>query len=209
VDRLKYEFIVKPGADPARIKLAYSGASKVSVKDSGALAVATPVVGFEDGVPYAYQVIDGEQKQVAMHYMLEQTGEDAFSYGFILGDYDRTQPLILDPDMLVYCGYIGGANREGQGHTRIVVDSQGNAFVSGTTCSDESSFPVKVGPDLTYNGYGDAFVAKVMHYPPSLTADVDTISESTGGTINFTLDAGMNNANRNYIMLGSTSGTWP
>ena len=31
----------------------------------------------------------------------------------------------------------------------------------GWTDSNESSFPVLVGPDLTYNGGGDAFVAKV------------------------------------------------
>jgi len=47
--------------------------------------------------------------------------------------------------------------------TGIAVDSAGNAYVTGWTISGfvEQGFPVKNGPDLTFNGSGDAFVAKV------------------------------------------------
>ena len=59
----------------------------------------------------------------------------------------------------VYCGYIGGSSVDnGNG---IEVDSAGNAYVTGGTASDETSFPVTGGPDLTFNGGGDAYVAKV------------------------------------------------
>ena len=34
----------------------------------------------------------------------------------------------------------------------IAVDSSGNAYVTGYTASTEATFPVTVGPDLTYNG---------------------------------------------------------
>jgi hypothetical protein len=69
---------------------------------------------------------------------------------------------------LDYCGYIGGSNSEGG--FCIAVDVIGSAYVAGATGSDEKSFPVKAGPDLSYNGWqnpipgiggGDAFVAKV------------------------------------------------
>src|SRR5688572_10218795 len=43
----------------------------------------------------------------------------------------------------------------------IAVDSLGNADVTGETSSDQTSFPVAIGPDLTYNGAVDAFVAKI------------------------------------------------
>jgi photosystem II stability/assembly factor-like uncharacterized protein len=42
-----------------------------------------------------------------------------------------------------------------------------------------------------------------------LEADNDKISESTGGIVQFTLDAGVTNAYRNYLLLGSASGTEP
>jgi hypothetical protein len=61
---------------------------------------------------------------------------------------------------LVYCGYIGGASDE-YGYYGIAVDSSGNAYITGITESTEATFPVKGGPDLTHNGYDDAFVAKV------------------------------------------------
>jgi hypothetical protein len=60
---------------------------------------------------------------------------------------------------LDYCGYIGGANADsGYG---IAVDADGNAYVTGDTLSNDSTFPVIIGPDLTLNGVTDAFVARV------------------------------------------------
>ncbi len=51
---------------------------------------------------------------------------------------------------LVYAGYIGGACGDyGYG---IAVDGAGNAYVTGYTDSDQTTFPVIGGPDLTYNG---------------------------------------------------------
>ena len=60
---------------------------------------------------------------------------------------------------LDYAGYIGGVGVEfGFG---IAVDGAGSAYVTGSTSSDETTFPETGGPDDTYNGGGDAFVAKV------------------------------------------------
>jgi beta-propeller repeat-containing protein len=163
VNALKYEFVVKPGADPKQIRMAYRGVSALNIKKTGELDVSTPVGGFEDGVPVAWQVIEGEKRMVSMHYALGATQEDGIHpYHFDLGTYDPSLPLILDPVILVYCGYIGGASDDWG--TGIAVDGQGNAYVTGWTESDESSFPVTVGPDLTFNSgiYStDAFVARV------------------------------------------------
>ncbi|MFH2002666.1 MAG: C25 family cysteine peptidase [Planctomycetota bacterium] len=43
----------------------------------------------------------------------------------------------------------------------------------------------------------------------SLLYDQSSISARVGGTVNFALDAGVENAGRNYILLGSISGTQP
>jgi Beta-propeller repeat len=163
-NQLKYEFVVQPGADPARIQLAYRGASAVQLTAGGQLAVTTPSGGFHDASPLAYQVKDGQRVAVDMKYALNPpatTGPAAtYGYSFRLGAYDHSLPLILDPTVLVYSGYIGGSSvDEGAG---IAVDTNGNAYVTGSTNSDRTTFPVLGGPDLTYNGGGDdAFVAKV------------------------------------------------
>jgi hypothetical protein len=60
----------------------------------------------------------------------------------------------------VYAGYLGGNGRDAG--LDIAVDNAGNAYVTGITDSPNTTFPVTVGPDLTYNGgETDTFVAKV------------------------------------------------
>ena len=160
-NQLKYTFIVKPGADPNQIQLAYRGATKVMLNITGQLEVSTPVGGFTDDKPYVYQEMGGRRVEVDATYTLEsRTDEDMYIYGFQIGAYDASRPLVLDPTMLVYAGYIGGSG-EDWGDS-IALDRDGNAYVTGWTDSSEVSFPEIVGPDLTYNGgVADAFVAKV------------------------------------------------
>jgi hypothetical protein len=42
-----------------------------------------------------------------------------------------------------------------------------------------------------------------------LTVDTNEIHQGAGGTVSFTIDAGVDHANRNYLMLGSVTGTEP
>ncbi len=155
VDQLKYEFVVHPGADPAKIQLAYRGADRLALDKEGRLEVTTPLGSFHDGVPVAHQEAEGENKPVSLAYKV-----DGFSYGFNVGEYDPSLPLVLDPLIMVYCGYIGGSSTDsGWG---IATDKSGNAYVTGYTVSSEASFPETAGPDLNYNGgTADAYVAKV------------------------------------------------
>ena len=181
VGQLKYEFIVKPGADPAQIRLAYRGASDVALNAAGQLEVTTPIGGFHDDTPVAYQDIDGQRVAVRMAFAVgdceaqsmgceyvtgdpQSANHTPHSYGFSIGSYDLTHPLILDPAVLVYCGYIGGNADDWGGD--IAVDDAGNVYVTGGTDSTEASFPIMGGPDLSYNDLGgpfqgDVFVAKV------------------------------------------------
>jgi len=160
VNELKYEFVVKPGADPASIRLSYQGVSSLSVLESGELEIATPVGILKDGIPFAFQQIDGEQKEVSMGYAIdENSSSDDIPFGFKVGQFDKNKPLILDPALLVYCGFIGGENEDyGCG---ITVDCNGCTLITGSTESSETTFPNKVGPDITFNGKFDIFVAKL------------------------------------------------
>ncbi len=164
-NRLKYTFLVKPGADSAQVRLAYRGVHGIRLNEAGQLEIETPAGRLQDDKPYAFQEIDGRRVQIDAAYSLDPLGAAAsYRYGFAIGSYDRAKPLVLDPTVLVYCGYIGGSGFD-QGRS-IAVDTSGNAYVTGRTGSSEPTFPVTVGPDLTYNGGGvngntDAFVAKV------------------------------------------------
>lgn len=99
-----------------------------------------------------------------MAYRLE--GKNA--YGFALGAYDRTRPLIIDPILAQV--RVGGTGNSGA--SAISVDTQGNVYVAGSTnASDALIFPGPPNPsgfDTSYNDYGrsDVFILKL---DPNLT----------------------------------------
>src|SRR5438445_4746600 len=158
-DRLKYSFRVRPGADAGRIAMAYRGVTGVRVNAGGELEVETPAGRLKDEKPSAYQEVGGRRVGIDVAY---RRGAGAAAYGFELGSYDRNLPLVLDPAILVYAGYIGGGSTGLDQGFGIAVDASGAAYVTGRADSSESSgFPVTAGPDLTFNGGSDAFVAKV------------------------------------------------
>jgi subtilase family serine protease len=157
--RLKYTFLVKPGADPSRIRLAYRGSTGVSVTDAGELTVATPVGALSEAAPYSYQEKDGRQDEVPTSYAVSQRRAGEAVVGFRLGRYDASRPLVVDPATFVYVGYIGGSAEDIA--KAIAVDAAGNAYVTGYTSSIAPSFPAQVGPDLVQSGRKDAFVVKL------------------------------------------------
>jgi hypothetical protein len=80
-------------------------------------------------------------------------------------------------------------------------DGKATLFVSPTT-GTEMFVTVTHAEYLPHEG-------KVAVGEGTLHMDNDSISARFGGTVNFTLDAGAANANRDYILLGSISGTEP
>lgn len=152
--RLKYTFVVKPGADPASIRLRWRGARGVSVNRRGQMVVRTPARRLVDAAPVSFQRDGGRRVAVPSAYAVG----DGDTYGFRVGDYDRSRTLVIDPAMLVNAGYIGGA-KDDMGNN-VALDRRENLFVTGGTGSRD--FPRKVGPDRSFNGgLEDAFVAKV------------------------------------------------
>jgi hypothetical protein len=156
---LKYEFHVRAGARPSDIRLAYAGATRLSLEASGALTIDTPAGVLRDAAPLAYQDAGGTRVPVPSRYALDRTGPgDRFAFA-LSGNYDRSRELIIDPG-IQYTTFLGGGGDEiGAG---IVVDSAGNAYVGGTTQSPD--FPTTVGAFRrtgSVNNSADAFVTKL------------------------------------------------
>jgi hypothetical protein len=215
---LEYSLVLAPHADPGAIGLAYHGANGIERTRDGRLKVSTPAGDFTEGRPIAYQRVDGRRVPVAARFAVRGR-----TYGFRLGAYDASRPVVIDPVVFGYAGFLGGSGNDqsfdatadergnaylagsttsadfpatpGQvSHLRgdtdafvakvdpsgrlvyadyiggsgfqdtargVAVDRDGNAYIAGPTDSPQDSFPQTVGPDLTFNGHEDAFVAKV------------------------------------------------
>ncbi len=154
--RLKYSLVVSPGADPSAIDMAWRGVSGLELDRAGRLKVDTSAGSLREQAPVSYQHIGGRKVPVKSSYALASGKR----YGFRLGHYDRSRPLVIDPAVLVYAGYLGGRGDEAGDNTKV--DRKGALYVTGSTGSVQSHFPDKLGPDRSFNGgTEDAFVAKV------------------------------------------------
>jgi hypothetical protein len=152
--RLKYEFLLRPGAEVQHIRLAYRGARGVSVDKAGSLQIRTALGVLTDTRPRSYQAIGGRRVPVDSRFALG--GKPATAFGFAVGHYDRRQPLVIDPG-LAYSTFLGGSGLDGGA---IAVDAAGNAHLAGQTSS--ADFPTSAGVlDAGLSGNYDAFVAKL------------------------------------------------
>src|SRR5262249_42967865 len=67
--RLEYDFIVAPGADPGKIRLAFEGASGMRIDDNGDLILTTPLGDIRQRRPIIYQETNGGRREVAGKYI--------------------------------------------------------------------------------------------------------------------------------------------
>jgi len=144
---LKYEFLVRPGSDPSKIRVSYAGVEGMTVGANGDLEVRTEVGEIRDSAPLCTQ----EQRPVPCAFELRDAGA---SVG-LSANWDRSLPLRIDP--LVFCTYVGAGGVDDS--RRMAVDAEGNVYLAGFT--DSVDFPVAPGLDSTLNGTWDAFVAKL------------------------------------------------
>lgn len=146
---LEYDFVVAPGADPARISFTVEGTERIALAHDGALALHTPAGVLEQRPPVVYQVIDDERVAVEGRFLLEQE-----TVRFALGPYDRTRELVIDP-VLVWSSYLGG-NADDQ--VFDIAERNGFVYAVGRTVS--ANFPIASALDPSHGGNADCFVTK-------------------------------------------------
>jgi len=122
--RLEYDFVIAPGADPRAIRLSFEGAKKISVDASGDLILRLAESELRQRKPVVYQEVNGEKRLINGRYVVKGN-----QVGFEIGRYDRRRELVIDP-VLNYLARLAAGRS-------IAVDSQGNAYI--TTSSDSAT----------------------------------------------------------------------
>ncbi|HUZ47705.1 MAG TPA: SBBP repeat-containing protein [Terriglobia bacterium] len=167
--QLEYDFVVGPGADPKAITLEIAGANGnalARLAENGDLVIKTEGGEVRFHKPVVYQVENSasttaNRKTVEGRFVLLAKNR----IGFNVANFDRNQPLIIDP-VLEYSTFLGGSNRYEQVRA-IAVDSSANAYVTGYTESDD--FPVTAGAFMPSGlPYSDVFVTKLSSDGASL-----------------------------------------
>ena len=149
---LEFDFHIAPGADPARIRLRYRGASKLRLDSAGDLVAEAEGVELRWKRPKAWQEFAGSRREVPVSYSL---GADHV-VSFRLGTYAPDRPLIIDP-VIRYSTYLGGGQFDAA--FGVAADASGAAYVVGETWSVQ--FPAGSSNSAQARMSRDAFVAKL------------------------------------------------
>src|ERR1700722_6621624 len=157
---LEYDFVVAPGADPRSIALNVKGARKVFLDVTGNLMLDVPGGEVEFKKPEVYQNVDGARREIAGNYAIKN-----HQVRFAVADYDRTQPLTIDP-VVIYATYVGGSGSVNGGDMAmgIALDSTGDAYIGGVTFSADLTQLNRIKstvPNPVSTGGSSGFVAEL------------------------------------------------
>lgn len=132
--KLKYEFIVHPGADITQIAMRYNGVDKLQLKN-GNLIIQTSVMSITELAPVTYQINEFTKIPVKAKYVLKNN-----TIRFQIDNFDANATLIIDPT-LVFAGF-SGSRADNWGYT-ATYDASGNFYAGGIVFGP--GFPVSVG----------------------------------------------------------------
>lgn len=154
--RVEYDWIVRSGADPNRIRFAYEDVQQTRIDRNGDLVIETANGELRHRKPVSYQVIAGKRVEVSASFRTTADG----SCGFQAGSYDSRFDLVIDPLVLVYSTYLGGGKKDIS--SCLAVDGEGAIYIAGTTLSTDFP-PLKASLPRT-----DVFVSKLSSDGKSL-----------------------------------------
>ncbi len=196
--QLEHDFVVRPGADPAIIRMVFEG-GELHPNSDGSLMVRVGRHELSWQSPVIYQEMEGGRRKVEGRYRMVTANE----VGFEIGVYDVHRPLVIDP-VILYSTYVGRNNIE-MG-ARLAVDSSGNAFLTGFT--GDFAYPATPGVYQTPTGgagQGNIVITKVN---ASGTAMV--FSTHIGGSnSDFGSAIALDSAGNVYVTGGTRSFDFP
>lgn len=144
---VKYDFIVKPGGDPSKIKVRYKYQNKLLLMNDGSLLIGTKLGEIYEKPPVSYQGMN----TITTKFVLEN---DILLYK--IASYDKSKELIIDPALL-WSTYYGSTGTDKA--TSCATDGAGNVYLTGFTSSTINI--ASGGYQNNYNaGNFDAFLVK-------------------------------------------------
>lgn len=155
---LKYDIVVNPGGDPGSIKMKYSGAEEIEIRN-GELRIKNSIGEIVEQLPKVYQNIKGKIIDVKTEYKIEHlVNNDViihFSFSSQGLGINSSYPLVIDP----WVTYYGGSDADFY-HGSICTDKTGNVIFTGWTRSVD--FPVSPGAyQTTIGGLSSGFIVKM------------------------------------------------
>lgn len=185
--QLEFDFLVSPGANPARIRLKFEGANP-RIDSSGDLILENSLRLHK---PLIYQERNGARVSIPGSFQLDEQNQ----VGFAIGEYDPQSPLIIDPVLsystLLTAGYAWSGG--------VAVDGSGNIYLTGGT---NSSFYTTNALSSRLAGGQAAYVAKFnpagteLLYATFLSGTVSTSGEPISTNAS---GIGVDRAGRVYI----------
>jgi predicted SpoU family rRNA methylase len=150
--KFKYNFIVKPNANLADIKLEFLGANRTSLNQEGNIIIETTYGNIEENIPLSYVINNNNSHSTIKANFI---AFDNNIYGIKAENYNHNQTLVIDPTN--WATYYGGSGSDyGNG---IATDTSGNCIITGYTTST-TSIATNGAYQTIYGGVGDAFTAK-------------------------------------------------
>ncbi len=185
---LKYDLVVRAGADPSAVAFAYEGLDSLQV-ENGDLVFGTPLGELRDRAPTANQ--DG--RPVPCGFALRGLR----SHGFRCTGVDPARGLVIDP--VLYASYLGGPDRDGA--TSVGADASDHGIVGGVAWTP--NFPSTPGAFMNVSGgWRDGSIAKF-----DLATGALLYSTFLGGSGDDRVLAIAVEANGDVVIAGDTTST--
>ncbi|MFM7770778.1 MAG: hypothetical protein ACKO8Q_09500, partial [Bacteroidota bacterium] len=145
---IKYQFECEPGSNPNEIVWVYHDSLKIELNENGELLVHSKVGYTTESKPFAYQIENGLVKEIECSFSIFNN-----EVRFLLGNYNPTVELVIDPE-IAFSSFIGSsANNFG---FTACDDSNGN-LISGAIVFGN-------GYPLTPNAYSSIFNTTTGNY---------------------------------------------
>ena len=199
-NRLEYDFVLQPGANPAAIRMRFDGARNLAVNGSGEVEFDTDAGRMQQKLPAIYQRdAAGAHREVHGRFVLLS----ANTVGVKVDGYDRRRELVIDPT-LVYSSYIGGSQSDQVNAVRLT--SNGLLYLTGTTATSD------------LQPAGNAFANNLVGIVNSFLIVLDTtkpgydlvyLTYFGGSNLDLATAMQIDNAGRAYITGTTTSTNFP